>query len=239
VTDNTLFISPFKLCQQNPSVLIAGSRSLWRTVDATASWSPFGPSPLVAQGVYLSALAFAGSDPTCQTFFAGSTSGTVFRNTTSVANVVSISSGLPGRGIQDIAVDPTNANVVFVGLAGYGPNVWKTTNALAASPTWSNVSVGLPSVPVNAVLLDPMDHNYVYVGTDTGIFRSRDGGTSWEWFSNGLPKVPVFDLVANGTTNSLVAFTHGRGAWKLGIDPNILWSDGFESGGIQWSGRTP
>src|SRR5881394_3012162 len=55
---------------------------------------------------------------------------------------------------------------VFIGAAGGG--VWKTTNALAATPTWSQVSDGqIPSNAIGSIVFDSNDatFNTLYVGT--------------------------------------------------------------------------
>lgn len=216
------FIAAFEICPGSSQNLITGSTRIWRTSDQAANWVQNSPNSM-AGGASFNALAWAKSDATCNTYFAGATNGQVWRTTvgggTAAANWSNISTGLPVRGIQDFAVLASNANTIYVGLSGYAANVWKTTNALAVSPSWVSVSTGLPSVPVNAVLIDPTDSNTIYIGTDAGVFRSQNAGTSWAAFSSGLPKVPIFDLQANSTTNTLVAFTHGRGAWKLTTVP--------------------
>src|SRR5947208_7394178 len=69
-----------------------------------------------------------------------------------------------------IAVSPTcNASscTVFIGAAGGG--VWKTTNALAATPTWTpSNGTGAGAIPSNAIgsiVFDPSNANIIYVGT--------------------------------------------------------------------------
>jgi hypothetical protein len=79
---------------------------------------------------------------------------------------------------------------LWVGTAGGG--VFRTDDALAASPRWVSVSTGLTSSAIGSVVLDPNDAsgNTLYVGTGeeagsadseagTGVFRSTDGGNTW------------------------------------------------------------
>ena len=55
---------------------------------------------------------------------------------------------------------------------------------------------GLPDLPVTRVYLDPRDatHSTIYAATHVGVYRTTDGGASWEPFSNGLPTVRVNDI---------------------------------------------
>src|SRR5439155_14339478 len=59
----------------------------------------------------------------------------------------------------------------------------------------------------------------VYVGTDLGVWKSTDSGSTWTHMGpeTGMPNVAVFELQINQTTNRIVAFTHGRGAFVLDI----------------------
>jgi hypothetical protein len=127
--------------------------------------------------------------------------------------------------VTALAFNPTNANVLYVTLSGFDEgtpgqpgHVFKTTNALAASPTWVNVSPPV-NIPHNTIVLDPSDPNIVYVGTDLGVWNSANGGSTWTHMGPeiGLPNVAVFELQIDDTTNRLVAFTHGRSALAFEI----------------------
>jgi photosystem II stability/assembly factor-like uncharacterized protein len=92
---------------------------------------------------------------------------------------------MSGR-INDLEVHPKNTRTIYVGSAGGG--VWKSTDAgTTFSPIFEEncQSIGV-------VTLDPTDpDNTIYVGTGEtwtrnsvsvgcGLFRSRDGGSTWE-----------------------------------------------------------
>jgi hypothetical protein len=137
---------------------------------------------------------------------------------------------LPNRGIASVEVDmrdPTGntAYVAFTGFEGNTPgapgHVFQTTNGLAASPTWIDISGDLPDVPLNRIVLDG---KAIFVATDIGVFRTRDGGNHWKQISRGLPFATVFGLERNPKTGQIVAATHGRGMFELVADKN-------ESGG--------
>jgi len=87
--------------------------------------------------------------------------------------------------ITALAVDPTNANVVYAGAADGG--VWKTTDG---GIHWAPLTDTQPSLAVGSIAIDPSNHSTIYVGTGeenyngdayygAGILKSTDGGTSW------------------------------------------------------------
>jgi uncharacterized repeat protein (TIGR01451 family) len=50
---------------------------------------------------------------------------------------------------------------------------------------WSAADAGLPSDAVNAFAAQPTDPNVIYAATDIGLFKSTNGGTSWQ--ATGIP----------------------------------------------------
>lgn len=112
--------------------------------------------------------------------------------TTTLAGAVSrlelrgIGPAVMGGRIADIAVHPAARGTWYV-AAGSG-GVWKTTNA---GVTWTPVFDDQPSYSIGDVALDPNQPDVVWVGTGenvsgrhvgwgSGVYRSRDGGTSWD-----------------------------------------------------------
>jgi photosystem II stability/assembly factor-like uncharacterized protein len=215
-TTTAPFIGQFRACPANSNVLIAGTDNVWRTNDGAGVWESNSPDPL-ASGDRIVTLAFAPSDPTCGTYAVGS-SGQVFRTVNGGASWQNISGGLPGLALNDLAFDPANANVLYAAISGFGVrHLYRTTNALSPSPTWTAIDAGIPDTPINAVLVDPETSSVLYAGSDLGLFKSMDGGTSWAHQLNGIPKVAIYDLVADAGTRAIVAFTHGRGAFRLNL----------------------
>jgi len=82
--------------------------------------------------------------------------------------------------------------------------------------TWTSISNGLTQA-VNVIVEDSANENILYVGTDNGLFISIDKGTSWQDFSNEMPKVAVHDAVIQTKAKELIVGTHGRSIYKMDI----------------------
>jgi photosystem II stability/assembly factor-like uncharacterized protein len=242
------FYTKFAKCPANDDVFIAGSRKLWKSTDffsgAIPAWSANSPDV----GQTITAVAFAPSDTTCQTY-AFATDGGIIHGTTDGGATWKDLDPLDtvyNFAVNALAFDPVDANTLRVAL-GFSPDahVFKTSNALAATPTW--VGAG-PSIDIshNALAIDASRPQHVYAGTDLGLFETIDGGTSWRHIGpeSGLPYVTVTDIRINDRTRQVVAFTYGRGAFATSIDfaapplaaPDV-WAtaSGLTSVGVQWN----
>lgn len=225
-----VFIMPLEQCPADEDVFIAANSTVWKTVNflsaATPTWSANSNH---ADEYEISALAFAPSDQTCNTYASGTLTGDHIRRTAVGGEPWDeIGIGVPDRYVTDLAFDPIDANALYVTLAGFDENtpgapghVFKTSNALDAAPVWTNIST--PSnLPHNTIAIDPVHPNVLYVGTDQGVWKSTTGGSAWVHHGpdQGMPNVPVYDLKFNAVTHRVVAFTHGRGAFAL-IQANV------------------
>src|SRR5262249_39459923 len=96
----------------------------------------------------------------------------------------------PASGRINVAVpDPTDPNVMYVagddsGAFGSGSGIWKTTNWLAAVPTWTPLIDNQPSLDiwVHGLVMAPSDHNTLYAaanGPNGNILVSTDAGADW------------------------------------------------------------
>jgi hypothetical protein len=242
------FATRFEKCPANDNVFIAGTGKLWRSNNffkaGTPVWSD-NNSGLFNSGILT--LAFAPSDPTCNTYVFGTNGGDLRLTTNGGATWADIdsSNGVPNRSVTGLAFDPTNANVLYVTLSSFDEvtpgqpgHVFKSTNVLSTSPTWSNVSPPV-NIPHNTIVVDPSDANIVCTGTDLGVWGSRDGGSSWTHMGPevGMPNVAVFDLKIHAATGKVFAFTFGRGAFVFTPLPSVTISDVTATEGN--SGTTP
>ena len=101
----------------------------------------------------------------------------------------------------------------------FTPYVFVTTDF---GRTFQSIAHNLPTGSadhVHVIREDPFNRDLLFVGTDLGVYVSRDRGTTWQPFMTGLPTVPVMDLQIHPRERELIAATHGRSVWIVGIAP--------------------
>jgi photosystem II stability/assembly factor-like uncharacterized protein len=197
--------------QPNVFYIGAVNGGVWRTGDAGRTWQPiFDAEPTQSIG----AIAVAPSDPNI--IYAASGEG-LRRPDLSVGNGIYRSAdggrtwvhgGLTdGQQIPDLAVDPRDPNRLFAAVLGhpYGANeqrgIYRSRDGGA---TWERVLYKDADTGGSAVALDPANPDVVYAalwqsrlgpwedknefeGTNGGLFKSTDGGTTWRRLGAGLP----------------------------------------------------
>lgn len=143
---------------------------------------------------------------------------------------IPIQGGSVGR-ISSVAVDPTDANRIYIGGAQGG--VWRTTNG---GVSWTALTDDQCSLAMGSIAIDPVDTNILYAGTGElhfsadsyygcGVLRSTDGGDSWSsvggsiftaGFTGGdrISKVLVRPTTAGSTTTTHVLVSSRSGVYR-------------------------
>jgi len=105
------------------------------------------------------------------------------------------------------AIDPKNSDIVYV--AAYGPlwspggdrGIYKTTDG---GKTWKQILFASENTGFNEIHMDPRNSNVLYAcahqrrrqvytyisgGPESNIYKSTDGGVTWDTLRKGLPEV--------------------------------------------------
>jgi hypothetical protein len=171
-----------------------------------------------------------------------SASNRVFATTTGSSTLTDISPTLPDNPNRDFTgasqkyisrtvIDPNNPNVAYITLSYYTPagqGIFKTTNLndTGTNPVnWTVAGNGIPSIPIDSFVVDPGNSNRLFAGTDIGVYVSEDAGANWSPYGTGLPRVAVFDMAIQPTSNVLRIATHGRGMWEIPAGPTFSIDD--------------
>ena len=84
----------------------------------------------------------------------------------------------------------------------------------------------------DSIIVDPQNSNNIYIGTvdyfrlsesrgvlgDFGIYKSTDGGATWEEFNVGLNHLGVFSLELSEENRILYAGTRAGGVYWISLD---------------------
>jgi photosystem II stability/assembly factor-like uncharacterized protein len=109
--------------------------------------------------------------------------------------------------INALAIDPDNSSILYAGSTVNG--VYKSVNG---GGVWTNPLSLIPT-NVNTLAIDP-DSNIVYAGHTGGLYKTTDGGLSWEPDSD-LDLIPVRVITINPLTHTtLYAGTSANGVFK-------------------------
>ncbi len=193
----------------NTWYVAVGSGNLWKTTNAGTTWNPiFDHYPSYSIGCVT-------LDPSDHNTVWVGTGEAVGGRHVGYGDGVYLSRdggksfvhrGLPeSEHIAKIIVDPRNSNVIYV--ASQGPlwskggerGLYKSTDQ---GETWSLILSKGPFTGVTDIVLDPTDHKVLYAAThqrhrtvaalmnggpESGIFKSIDGGATFQQLKKGLP----------------------------------------------------
>ncbi|TDR23246.1 VPS10 domain-containing protein [Marinicella litoralis] len=161
----------------------------------------------------------------------------------------SIGPALMSGRISDVAIDPNNENIWYVGVASGG--VWKTVNS---GTTWEPIFDKQQVYSIGSVTLDPQNSNRIWVGTGEnvggrhmsfgdGIYLSEDGGGSWK--KKGLEQSERISTVVVHPKDSNTLWVAAQGPlWSKGGQRGLYkTTDGGKQwkkvlGDDQWTGAT-
>src|SRR5690242_5995687 len=139
------------------------------------------------------ALAAAGVPGEAETFYFGAVGGGVWKTTDAGRVWKPVFDGQAIGSIGALAVAPSNPGVIYVGTGeadmrsdiSFGDGVYKTTDG---GKNWRNVGLR-ESRHIGRILVDPHNPDIVLVAVlgraygpnpERGVFRSTDGGQSWQ-----------------------------------------------------------
>jgi photosystem II stability/assembly factor-like uncharacterized protein len=134
-----------------------------------------------------------GAEKDPMTMYIGFATGGVWKSTDGGMHWLSMFDEMPYTSIGDIAIAPSDPNVVYVGTgepnnrqsASIGGGVWGTKDG---GKTWANLGLE-ETQSIGRIAVDPANPNIVFVAAvghlfgpnpDRGLYKSIDGGKNWK-----------------------------------------------------------
>jgi photosystem II stability/assembly factor-like uncharacterized protein len=177
-------------------------------------------------------VAVSGDPDQRNVFYFGSTGGGVWKTTDAGLSWRNVSDGFFKRAsVGALAVAPSDPNVIYAGMGeacirgnvSHGDGVYRSTDAGAS---WNHLGLA-PTRHIGRVRVHPGDPDVVYVAAlghafgpnpERGVYRSQDGGSSWDLVLYRSPDAGAIDLVIdpmNPRTVYATTWETRRTFWNL------------------------
>jgi photosystem II stability/assembly factor-like uncharacterized protein len=175
------------------------------------------------------------------TFYMGATGGGVWKTTDAGTTWVNISDrGIKTASVGAIAVAPSDPNVVYVGMGSADPRgnvipgdgMYRSTDA---GQHWTHLGLDKAG-QIGKIVVHPLNPDLLWVAVlgnvfgpseQRGIFRSKDGGKTWEKVHYVSDKTGAIELVADPNNPRILYagfWTAERKSWTF--------VDGSAEGGV-------
>ncbi len=190
------------------------------------------------------------------TFYFGSVGGGLWKSTNAGRTWLPVFDGQPVASIGAIGVAPSRPDVVYVGTGesdmrdsiGYGDGVYKSIDGGA---TWRHLGLDATR-QIGRVVVDPENPDVVFVAAlgnaygpspDRGVYRSRDGGATWQKVLYQTDSVGAVDLAidpVNPQTVYAALWATRRPPWFIYAPSNGPGGGLYKStdGGTTWHALT-
>jgi photosystem II stability/assembly factor-like uncharacterized protein len=185
------------------------------------------------------AVAVAGVVGNPGTYYFGAVAGGVWKTTDAGMTWLPVFEKQPVASIGAIAVAPSNPNIVYAGTGeadirgdvSYGDGMWKSYDA---GKTWKHIGLD-DTRHIGKVLVDPHNPDIVLVAAlghaygpneQRGVFRSTDGGNTWQKVLYKDDKTGAIDITFD-PNNSYILYA---ALWQMDRTPYGLTSGGPGSG---------
>jgi photosystem II stability/assembly factor-like uncharacterized protein len=205
-------------------------------------------------------LGVAGSPGRTNEYYFGATGGGLWKTTDGGQEWFPVTDGqVTSSSVGAVAVAETNPDIVYIGMGEtqlrgsitQGDGVYKSTDG---GKTWRHLGLQ-ETQAISRIRIHPTDPNIVYVAAlghpygdnpERGVFRSTDGGNTWEKVLFVSEKAGAADLIIDKKNPDIVYATTWqvyRKAWKMwgggpdcrlfkSLDGGDTWIDLTENPGL-------
>ncbi len=218
------WLTPFFTSIHSQKTLYYGANFMFKSTDRGDNWKVISPDLSLSSAPERTGNGVIATEesPTKQgLLYAGTSKSAAWVTKNDGETWTEISKGLAPKYIKSFAPSKFVESRVYITQSGITEDdlnayVYKSEDY---GQTWISIKSNLPNSPVNVILEDPKFENVLYCGTFNGVFISEDRGVSWKVLGNNMPNVFVSDMTIQTRENDLIAATHGRGIYKIDLNP--------------------
>ncbi|MBX7094181.1 MAG: glycosyl hydrolase [Flavobacteriales bacterium] len=217
--------APIWLSEHSADVVYMGANKMYRSLkqgedfvcispDLTKGGKPGDVAFGTITAIHESPLKFG-------LLYAGTDDGNIWVSKDAGTNWKNISSTLPADfNIRKIQASRFKEGRVYVCLNGHTRDLFASMIYVSEDygTSWKKIGNNLPAEPINVIKEDVENENLIFVGSDHGLYASLDRGEQFYLMTNGLPKVPVHDLVIHPRDHDIIIATHGRSVYVASIE---------------------
>lgn len=219
--------TPILMSSHNPDIIYMCSNKVHRSMDKGEQWTaisadlslggrkgnvPFGTITSIDESPFEFGQLIVGTDD-----------GHVWisQGTSEQWNLVDLGNEAPKYWVSRVIASRHAKGRYYVSLNGYRNDDMRSLlyRSDDSGATWRTLMVNVIHEPVNVIHEDALHDEIVYIGTDHGLYISADGGEVCSALMDGLPHVPVHDLVTQERERHLIVGTHGRSIYKADLAP--------------------
>jgi hypothetical protein len=197
---------------------------IYRSIDGGAHWKAEPddagrPTGVLAIAPSMTSTLYAGQNDVVLKSIDGGLSWAVHR--------------LLGFSVSALAIDPTNANAVYVALqvAAFTPDLGKIFKSTDGGEQWREVPIAVPAgAVISSLAIDPATPYIVYAafadgnaGKNGGVIKSIDSGETWIAAQNGLSDANVMELAIDPGAPARIYAATDQGVFRS-TDAAASWT---------------
>jgi hypothetical protein len=211
---NGQWVTPLWIHPTNEDIVYGGWTGVYKSTTGGTAWTNISGGTITTT---LADLAVSTSNPN---YIYASNGSTLYVTTDDGATWATRSAP---ASINDICIDPTDPNKIWVALSSSTNRVMVSTDA---GTTFTNVSNGLPPFSARSIVVDNNTPRGMYVGMNIGVYYKAEPDANWTNFSDNLPLVAINELELQHADGKIRVATYGRGVWESPV-ANIPPPSGF------------
>lgn len=171
--DGFIMINDSNLLDQ-PQLLIKKDKETFQS----PIWTPIGPMETFDFGALnsisnqVNIYTVAQSVSNSLIMLCGTETGAVFKSIDKGENWFPVGDEIFNDGIETVEIDPTNANIMFVGSAN---RIYRSTDG---GDSWTQV-LNVPSLNIYEFAVNPLNNQLIFAAGNKGLYKSINGGNTW------------------------------------------------------------